>query len=357
VTASVIADAGSVTPRWLDEALRRAGALRRGRVVEVDVERHDATWSTHARLTPRYSADATGDLPSALFLKMCTHAEFGQSEVDYYRRDYVDVPDAPLVRCYDAAFDPVRRGYHLLLDDLSATHTNGWDVPVTSELVAGIADSVAALHAPRMGETKLGDVGARLSDAVALDRYFAHVSRGLEPLLAIGGDDVRPEWRQRLREIFAHHPALMHARARDRAGICLVHGDINSGNLLVPRSSAGRVFVIDRQPFDWSLCVWLGVSDLAYLMCSFWKVDDRRRFEREMLERYLRALSRRGIEGYDWPQLWADYRLCAVQAVYVAVEWCVLEGDRERMRWLWTRELRTAMAAFDDLECGELWAG
>lgn len=35
---------------------------------------------------------------------------------------------------------------------------------------------------------------------------------------------------------------------------------------------------------------------------------------------------------YPWAQLLRDYRLCAVQSVYVAVEWLVLEGDRPRMR-------------------------
>ncbi len=76
-----------------------------------------------------------------------------------------------------------------------------------------------------------------------------------------------------------------------------------------------------------------------------------------MLARYHGALLRLGIDDYGWQDLWNDYRLSVVQSVYVAVEWCVLQRDRDRMRWLWTEELRRAMSAFEDLRCQELWTG
>ena len=39
---------------------------------------------------------------------------------------------------------------------------------------------------------------------------------------------------------------------------------------------------------------------------------------------------------------------------YVAVEWCVLEEDRTRMRWLWEQQLHKEMMAFFDLRCADL---
>ena len=363
----VVTDAREITAKWLERALRRAGVLQQGRVAAVDVDARSETWSSAASIRPRYSDDATG-APERLFLKMCPFAEFGPSEVDYYRRDYVGCADAPLVRCYDAQYDAERLAYHVLLDDVSATHTNLWQAPVTPALVDAIADGTAALHACRWRAAAIEAVGERLPGNAEIDRYFAHIARGLEPLLAVGGNDVRDEWRPLLREIFAQHPRLMRARTREPRGICLVHGDINPGNLLAPRPSVGAglasvgaglpaiVYLIDRQPFDWSLRVWLGVSDLAYLMCSFWTEADRRAFERRMLERYHAGLVARGIADYSYDQMVADYRLAVVQSVYVAVEWCVLEKDREEKRWLWSRELRCAMSAFEELHCRALWA-
>jgi len=81
----------------------------------------------------------------------------------------------------------------------------------------------------------------------------------------------------------------------------------------------------------------------------------RRRWEMPILRRYHDALVGRGVADYPWEQLLRDYRLCAVQSVYVAVEWLVLEGDRTRMRWIWEPQLHKAMAAYLDLRCTELW--
>ena len=79
------------------------------------------------RPTPVYghviSADAVGDCPASLFLKMVStnlgdEESFGDSEVGDYTRDYTDVPDAPLLRCHDAAYSEHRKALpFLLLDD------------------------------------------------------------------------------------------------------------------------------------------------------------------------------------------------------------------------------------------------
>jgi len=352
----LITDTAQITVGWLERVLRRSGALRAGAIDGFDLQAEPAAWSRSVRLRVRYTQDATGTLPTALFLKLCGGDEFGPSEVEYYTRDYRGLDDAALVRCYDAGYRDDPRGYHLLLDDLSPTHADCREAAVTTDLVTALADAVAALHAHRWNAAQLRPIGAAQPGETDIDRYLAHIARGLEPLLAIGGADVDPAWPPLLREIFAHHPALMAARCRDRDGICLVHGDINPTNILAPRAWPGRVYLLDRQPFDWSLRVWLGVSDLAYLMCSFWPESARREHEIAMLRQYHEGLLRRGVRGYGWDQLWADYRLSAVQAAYVAVEWGVLEADHERMRWLWSAELRRAMQAIADLECRALWA-
>jgi hypothetical protein len=64
---------------------------------------------------------------------------------------------------------------------------------------------------------------------------------------------------------------------------------------------------------------------------------------------------RRGVTDYSWSQLVTDYKLCAVQSVYVATEWCSVPEDVKRMRWLWEKQLERALTAFFDLECSSLW--
>jgi hypothetical protein len=135
----------------------------------------------------------------------------------------------------------------------------------------------------------------------------------------------------------------------------LLHGDVNPGNVLAPLAAAGPILLVDRQPFDWSLTRWLGASDLAYAMVPWWEPPARRLLEMPTLQRYHAALCARGVTDYTLDELESDYRLCIVEAVGVAVEWCVLEADRERMRWLWRHQLRRALSAYEDLRCAEVW--
>ncbi len=106
VTDFVVTEVAQLTVDWLGSILRRAGALRAGGVLGFDVETREESWSNCARLRLRYTSDSRGDRPASLFLKMCRFAEFGVSEVDYYRRDYAGAGDVPIVRCYNAHYEP-----------------------------------------------------------------------------------------------------------------------------------------------------------------------------------------------------------------------------------------------------------
>ncbi len=347
---AVITDPAQLDAGRLEDVLARSGALRRGGIEAVEAEGGEGAWSRHARLRVRYRPGSEGELPATLFLKLCAGETFGPSEVDFYVRDYAGLRDGPLVRCHDAAYRDAPRAYHLLLDDVSATHAETWEREVTPALAEGVADALAALHAHRWGAARLAEVGERPPGAREIDRFADHVRPGLEPLLALAGDALDARERAVLTRLFVELPARMVARAAEEEGLCLVHGDANPGNVLAPREDgAGRVLLIDRQPFDWSLTTWLGAADLAYLLCTFWPVAARRVHEERMLRRYHAALAARGVRGYGLERLWEDYRLCVPLSAYVAVEWCVLEEDRERMRWLWTAQLERALTAMADL--------
>jgi hypothetical protein len=351
----VLGDPGELDLPWLEGALTRSGALARGGVEAVEVEGGEGSWSRHARLRVRYAPGSAGALPPTLFLKLCEGEQFGPSEVRYYGRDYAGLRDGPVVRCHDAAYRHAPRAYHLLLDDVSATHADTWEREVTPTLAHGVAEALAALHAHRWGAARLAEVGERPAGRAELERYVRHVRAGLDPLLAIAGDALDAEARAALPALFEQHPPRMLARAGEGDDQCLVHGDVNPGNVLAPREDgAGRVLLVDRQPFAWSLTTWLGASDLAYLMCTFWPVAARRAHEDRVLRAYHAALAARGVRGYGLERLREDYRLCVPQSAYVAVEWCVQEEDRERMRWLWTVQLERALTAMADLGLGGL---
>jgi hypothetical protein len=349
---TVIARAEDADAAWLTGVLRASGALATGEVEAVAAEVLGGTWSQTIRLRPRYRAAAAG--PSSLILKLVggEHAVFDRSEVDYYTRDYAGLA-VPLPRCHHAAYREAPRGYHLLLDDLADSHDVAWDLP-PARWAEPLADAVARLHAARWGDAALAAICAARPDAAALTRYLGHVQGGLAPLLDLTADTLPATWREALTTTFDRLPAVLPAPA---AGpLTLIHGDLNPGNLLVARdpSHPQPLYLIDRQPFDWSLRVWIGAWDLAYPLVLFCEPAERRRWQDIVLDRYRRGLANAGIAVSD-AELRRDYQLAIAQCLAHAVEWLVVPADRTEKRWLWELQLARAMDAYLDQRCADLW--
>jgi Ser/Thr protein kinase RdoA (MazF antagonist) len=358
VNEEVITSEALVSAEWLTGVLRSCGALVSGQVCDVRADFAGASWSKNGRLRLTYEEGSEGECPSRLFLKICAGADavFGPSEVFYYTRDYVAHPAAPLPRCYAAAYREEPRAYHVLLEDLSATHQDGFRIEPTLEHGCAIGEALARLHAPYWGPKRLSALGAEPAGEAELERYFGWIEPGLEPLLEAMGGALEPSARGALEDVFADHRAAMLRRAGQGVGFTLVHGDPNPGNILTPRQGQGPVYLIDRQPFDWSLQSWLGASDLAILMVLHWDEAHRRALQYPVLRDYRASLEKCGID-FAWEQLLWDYRFSVAQCLEFAVEWCVLPADREGKRWLWERQLRRSLAAWFELECAEVLGG
>src|SRR5690242_19487355 len=108
-----------ISIEWLGKVLGKP-------VASFETKTEISNWSSQVPIAVHFADGTT----QALRLKICLGETFGPSEVDYYLRDYLDMPLAPLVRYYDAQYDP-SVGYHLLLEDLSVTHHNRRDAPST----------------------------------------------------------------------------------------------------------------------------------------------------------------------------------------------------------------------------------
>jgi hypothetical protein len=355
----VITNVDQVTVEWLTAVLANSRALTGGAVEAFDVETGRGNWSSSARLNLRYSEDAQGDLPQRLFLKMVNtdldDEFFGPSEVTYYTRDYIGVKDAPLLRCYDGRFSEAAQRYHLLLDDVGETHIRATDKEPTLEYGLALAEGLAVLHAHWWGVRRLAEADAPMHDGEHIRRFVEIAEPGAGHIIERLSAELEPHWPAAIRDLFAHHPQMMIRRTQDDNGFTLIHGDAGDTNILVPREGERPIYIIDRQPFDWSLTTWLGAYDLAYAIVLDWNVELRRQFERPILEHYHKHLIRRGVRGYSWEQLWDDYRLCVAMGVYIATEYC-RGGVNEATQWVWLPMLQRALTACDDLDCSKLWS-
>lgn len=348
-----------VTNEWLTAVLTRSGALTQGTVAGFDVAGGRGNWSESGSLQLTYSPDAQGERPSHLFLKMVnTDTGDGEfflpSEVDYYLRDYVDVPDAPLLRCYDGRYAPTQHRYHLLLADVSSTHVVADAKTPTLAYGLALAEAFAILHTRWWGTAQLAAANAPVHDAGYITRWAAIAEPGVGHLLTLFADDLQSHWPDLLRALFANLPALMVARAQDTAAFTLIHGDPNPRNIMAPKVGERPLYLIDKQPFDWSLTTWLGAFDLAYAIALYWAGDLRRALEPAVLRHYHQTLLQRGVQGYSWEQLYDDYRLSVAMMVMVAVEYLRGGGD-PRWRDFQRGLVQRTLTACDDLNCFELY--
>lgn len=347
-----------VDAAWVADALRGQGHDT-STITGVRIEQLDAVNSTVARLHLSRSA-RRAQMPSTMFLKLCPsgHDFLGTSELAYYTRDYQGLKDAPIVTCYAAVgrretaiADSLGAGYALLLDDLTAGFTDNKRIKPTGEHAASLGRAIGRLHAHRWGPDADPE-GPHDVDA-DLDRCLAHVSQGLSPVLDALGDAIDAKDRARLYRVFDLDVDRMRARARKGGSLALIHGDPNPTNVLTPRTPGGQVdglalFLIDRQPFNWSLRLWLGAFDLVCASVPYWSIAARRAHEQALLRGYHEALVEGGVSNYGWDTLLDDWRLCLCQAALVAVEWGTDIATRDSMRWLWEAQLRRAITALED---------
>jgi hypothetical protein len=352
---TVLISIQELTPRWLTHTLRASGALPAGEVVSVTQTNTRHMVSRNYFLTIDYTPDAPVSAPRRLFFKMSDPAKqpLNATEVDFYARVAAAMPDPPIPRCYSAEFDAEAGSYHILLHDLSETHTNNeFPLPARIPHAEQMVDALADLHAFWWDHPHLNDYAQPPERQIPV--YVAHNRGGLAPIIDLMGDRLPTERRQLLELVFDRHEQAMLARAAQGKHLTFIHSDSHTGNFLLPRDNEnGRAYMVDRQLFDFSLDAWVGVSDLAYLWCHWWQPERRRALEIPLLRRYHERMQALGVTNYSWEQLWLDYRLTAIQSIHVAIEWGVDDGIY-RMAWVWYPQLLNALVAFDDLDGREL---
>jgi hypothetical protein len=217
-----------------------------------------------------------------------------------------------------------------LLDDLTSTHSNRRDMPPNVDYGLAVAEALGRMHRHHWQ--------AQITpDATKLDRYFAEIRPGIEPMERMTG--------LALAERFAAHEKRLRARWRNPNGMSLLHGDLNSMNVLTPKTDVSPVYFLDRQPFHWSLTYGVAAYDLAYFLVLWWPERIRKACESQILRRWHENVEQ---ESYSWEEAQADWKLSVEQCLHVPLEWCAKPQTVEKMRWLWEAQLGRVRAALSD---------
>jgi hypothetical protein len=338
----------------LTTVLRKSGVLSDGRVSDVALENpHNTILSHIVRLKLTYDGVASGAPPS-LFLKSAHKDRLdpswvgGRHEVAFYTEVAPRLPVGLVPRCFDADWNADTNVWHLLLEDLAATHLTAtiWPLPPPFDQCGAIVEALARVHAEWWDNPSLGvSVGTWLG-AEALERnrqmFSEHFARFTDQL----GDRIPPERRKLFHRLLDATPRFRQ-RYLSHRDVTIVHGDAHVWNCLLPRdgeAGGGRFFDWDC----WSIDV--GSSDLAYMIAMHWYPDRRQSYERPLLDRYHAALLAHGVRGYDRRALRDDYRLSVLLRVMTPVwQWAAHIPPV-----IWWNNLERIFLAVDDLDCREL---
>jgi aminoglycoside phosphotransferase (APT) family kinase protein len=328
----VIAGPEEATPARLTEVLLAGGVLGAG---VVEAVRHEPAveggysllWPLRLRYSPAAAAGRV-PLPTALLLKMPRPdidveqtASNGRRECFFYTVIAPAAPDVPVPRCFSAALTENGARWHLLLEDLSATHHDaaGW-VPPPEPLCLDAIALLGRLHARWWRDPALGrfqpEIG-RLLDEERMARVTATVRTAIPAFLTFLGGRVPDRRRRAYEHLAAAFPVLLRRLA---AGpVTLLHGDAHWRNFLYPRDRAAAT----TQLFDWQSCtVGPPAHDLGYLLARFWHPAPERDLMDRLLDAYYAALVGGGVPDYGREQLRTDVQFGALRhAVAAPTNW------------------------------------
>lgn len=254
---------------------------------------------------------------------------------------------------YHAAFDRRSLAGINVLEDIVATRDArfcDFRTLVTRPMAESMVDLLADLHGHRFGDTTLTRdyrwlanfadwfaIGAR---KMGTERYTARAMR-------VMGERIPRAIVDRADEIW---PRTVAAAAVHRAQpTSVLHSDVHVGNWYL--HGDGRMGLIDWQ------CVAHGhyARDLAYMLATALAVDDRRAWERALIERYVLRLSARAGQDIAFDDAWLRYREQMLHALWMwTITLChslLLPATQpeDTSRELITR-ICTAMADLDSLD-------
>jgi hypothetical protein len=344
-----------ITPRWLTARLLENGHLNRGSVARVKKARFRTLFSHIYRLELAYSSDAVPALPSKMLLKSALpdsegSLNMGKVEVSCYRTFAVVMPDAPLVRCFDAIHSVRSNRSHVLIEDLSPTHFQPEiPIPPSRRHCELSVQALAGFHSFGWRHSGLGSSIGALLDLAAVDEIVRLLESGLASMTEYLGDALSTHRRTIYERALSFMAGFWARRLTATDRNTLIHGDAHLWNFLHPKDADnGRAYLID---LGTSNRIRPPTNDLAYMMALQWYPERRALMEARLLKCYHDRLVSLGVKDYGWDDCLLDYRFSVVTHLFTPVFQC---AGKQVPATVWWHNLDRIFQAYEDLHCDEL---
>jgi Phosphotransferase enzyme family len=207
--------------------------------------------------------------------------------------------------CYAAVADEASGRGVVILEDLNQAGATfpGCIKPLSVDLVASGLDQLADLHSRSWEREWLYSHKIETFNAPgsAQEKYLRFW--GVDYIAGFLNGPVGEVVPREVRDAQRVYDALWGLQPRyQREPFCLLHGDAHLGNSYITANNELGIL-------DWQIYIigpW--AHDFSYYLVGGLSVDDRRRFERELLEHYLNRMSLNGVVEINQKEAWDNYR-------------------------------------------------
>ncbi|CAN5676902.1 hypothetical protein BH11PSE1_BH11PSE1_27590 [soil metagenome] len=346
----IVTDPYAVDAVWLTTALNRAGVA--AKVEGFTTEKvGDGMLGESVRFNLAYASpvegaptSVVGKFPSADPVSRATGGQIGLylNEVRFYQQ-IAHTVDVRTPKPYVAEINTETFDFTLLLEDMGPAR-GGNQLTGCSLADAEVAmREAAALHGPRWGDPKLGEVEFLNRPAIDSGGIAAMFGGIITAFRARYEDRLEPEYMALCQEFADNIGAFYAGPAAPKT---LQHLDFRLDNMLFePQGGRWPLAVLDWQ----SVALGPGVLDVAYFIGAGLPTEIRQKHEQDLLRQWLEALRGYGVT-YDWNEAWAGYRHYLLQGVFTAIFASVSTKQTDRGDQMFLTMARRHCAQAADLE-------
>ena len=220
-----------------------------------------------------------------------------QREAIFYRR-FGETLSAGLPHCFGAVVD--KNGWFTIaLEDLGIYDGyQGAQLEGCDYKHAALAlQTLARLQAPVLGDSRLDD-DKWLNQPTALDQKFFNECL---PIFRTR-QTLSPEQEKLLDWMSTNLDAWWRTR---EGPFCIFHGDFRLDNIMYLAKDNHRAIAVDWGGLSWAS----PMRDAAYFLGNGLTIENRRKWEKDLIRDYLDELNRLSKVKMTWEHAWKEYRL------------------------------------------------
>jgi hypothetical protein len=346
---------GSITPEWLNQALRNRPEFAGTQIASVEIQplaEGVGMMSSLARVLLTYEPGPAG--PSSIVAKGSASADSQNRPVaetfNLYGREVAFIRDiaphtpARTPVCFYADINDAHESI-IIMEDLPNHVTGDQTTGCTMDQAEACIKELAALHGAFWDnvDDPIFDQLPYHRSAVHGDNYPSMTATFWDPVLEMYPDLIPEELAQAkdgyIEWIFPAQDWLSASPAT------VVHGDFRMANILFSDASGEPPVVV----VDWQGSLRCkGIQDVAYLLSQSMNVEDRRASERALVDLYSQELAKLGVD-YPPEVAFEDYRRAVTYLWLYAV---IIAGSLDQVNEAgaaWMRKMveRSAAAVMD----------